>query len=73
MIYRKFVYILHYNIHKRLKTKTLYEIFKPNVIMEHLQICDWQIICLYYALWYNKKLKTRNFMELKSNVVMEHL
>ncbi len=35
-MYKKFAYILHYYIHKRLKIKTSYETLKPNVVMEHL-------------------------------------
>jgi hypothetical protein len=46
---KKFVYILHYNIHKKLKTKSFMKP-KPNVVMEHLDIYGRQKMCLFSAL-----------------------
>ncbi len=38
MVDKKIAYIIHCNIHKRLKTKNFMKL-KPKVVMEHLQIC----------------------------------
>ncbi len=54
---RKFVYIMHYNVHKKLKTKGFMKP-KPNVVMKHLNICGRQKTCaciLHYNMHKRQK------------------
>jgi hypothetical protein len=70
---RKFTYILHYNIHKKLKFKKLYET-KTQCSYGRLR-CLWHIknVLVFYTIIYTGDKKTKNLMKLKSNVFMEHL